>query len=196
MPQFLTSFCMFVVMFLQDTEDHRRRMPPPPSHLVSSSHDRLMQIESKERELAEARQAEERLANLDSMRRKQRNVNGMDTPTPPPPLPDVPPPDTTPSSGAAASSRLDMLVGGGGSNGGSVLKNGPAAATTTAGTPTKRVSFMNTSSNNAAEDPSTIINNEKLNRLERVEKDPNVSKYEHCTVIHHLKMLSLKRSRD
>ena len=119
--------------------------------------DRLRQIERKERELNEARLQEETLASLDSLRRKQRQGAG-DTPTPPP-LPQVPPPELTPNVNGAAN-RLDMLVGGGN------IRNG---------TPTKRVSFQSAPiASPEKEEFSTDINDEKLNRLELVEKDPNV----------------------
>ena len=100
-----------------------------------------------------------------------RAKNGVDTPTPPPPLPEAPPPMETPPAAAAAatgtaSSRLDMLVGGGG--GGAK----PAANQANGnGTPTKRVSFMNEDSR--IQDES--VSNERVTRLENVERDPNVS---------------------
>ena len=132
-------------------------------------------------------------------RQPHPGVNGgssaADTPTPPPPLPDAPPPMETPPTPAAAASRLDMLVGGGGSS----MKSQPTSRLvddqklnlkflcgydngtyplslyccsnggSANGTPTKRVSFMNSS------DPSDPVANERVSRLENVEKDPNVS---------------------
>jgi len=102
-------------------------------------------------------------------RQPHPGVNGgssaADTPTPPPPLPDAPPPMETPPTPAAAASRLDMLVGGGGSS----MKSQPTSSNggSANGTPTKRVSFMNSS------DPSDPVANERVSRLENVEKDPN-----------------------
>jgi len=74
----------------------------------------------------------------------------------PPPLPQVPPPDDSP---APASQRLDMLVG-------KKIET----------TPTKKVSFMNDAEKNERQYDSNAnnLNDEKLTRLERVEKDPNV----------------------
>jgi len=100
-------------------------------------------------------------------RQPHPGVNGgssaADTPTPPPPLPDAPPPMETPPTPAAAASRLDMLVGGGSS-----MKSQPTSSNggSANGTPTKRVSFMNS-------DSSDPVANERVSRLENVEKDPN-----------------------
>jgi hypothetical protein len=76
----------------------------------------------------------------------------------PPPLPQVPPPDDLP---APPSQRLDMLVG------------------KKIETPTKKVSFMNEAEEDVDrkfDSNANNINDEKLSRLQRVEKDPNVSK--------------------
>lgn len=109
----------------------------------------------------------------------------------PPPLPEVPPPPPQlgtaggsdhASTSAGAASRLDMLVGVGsgalrssgpmgGNNG--FGNNGHSGSSNNGGTPTKRVSFM-TATDEDVVSFSRGSNEDKLQRLERLEKDPNV----------------------
>lgn len=119
--------------------------------------DNLRRLEAKKSELE---LAEEKLL-MGAASRKRFSPTSSETP--PPPLPPVPPPDTTPSG----AQRLDALIG--------------AAPTKSNGihpTASKKVSFaasepeVNTSSEDVLSSPD---NEEKLSRLERYERDPNVS---------------------
>ena len=156
---------------------------------------KLEAVERKQKELADANFAEERM--LSNARQKNlSSVNGSQTPTPPP-LPETLPPEHVVSNGSnsqnqvqSGAARLDMLVGGGTTNGGSPHKNGPSSKfDSKENNPTKRVSFV-TSSNNKEEERKTSnisnraddydananLNDDKLYRLERAEeKGPNVS---------------------
>lgn len=110
----------------------------------------LRRLEAKQQELDDAKRAEDRIL-LEARKR-----NGSSPPNGggdlPPPLPAVPPPDQTPPG----VQRLDALIGG-----------GPSVGVGGA----KKVSFSTPSSKKY--DDNANINEEKISRLERAEKDPN-----------------------
>jgi len=127
---------------------------------------KLEAMERKQRELDDAKRDEERILR-EAHKRRQNEVgfSSSSAPPPPPPLPAVPPPEMSPTAHPAASSgaaqRLDMLVGG---------------SNKKSETPTKKVSFLSEEDEQLRYDANANdVNDEKLSRLERVEKDPNVS---------------------
>ena len=125
--------------------------------LVNGKLENLRRLEAKKNELEKA---EERILKEASTRRKSGGTPTSDEMPPPPPL--NPPPDATPTG----AERLDALIGGSKSNG-----NGIQAS--------KKVSFASEETENA---PFEMVensreNSEQLSRLEKYEKDPNVSEF-------------------
>jgi hypothetical protein len=126
---------------------------------------KLEAMERKQKELDDAKRDEERILR-EAHKRRQNEVgfSSSSATPPPPPLPAVPPPEMSPTgqpTPSGAAQRLDMLVGG---------------SNKKSETPTKKVSFLNEEDEQRRYDANANdVNDEKLSRLERVEKDPNVS---------------------
>ena len=145
---------------MQDADDRHRG--PSNGGATKVEQERLRKLEAmelKQKELESAKRDEEQILQEIHKRRHSENVvfASRNEPTPPPPLPAVPPPETSPTTNP--STRLDMLVG------------------KKVDTPTKKVSFMGDSDDyNRLDNNANDLQDEKLSRLERVERDPNVSR--------------------
>ena len=103
--------------------------------------------------------AEEKILQGAAIRKKSGSSPLNETP---PPLPNVPPPDATPSG----AQRLDALIGGPSGN--------PPPVTKSNGLSSKKVSFA-APTDDFETDANKENHDEKLSRLEKYEKDPNVS---------------------
>jgi len=103
------------------------------------------------------------LSQFQVQKRRQNDNIGYssrpDSTPPPPPLPAVPPPEVSPAHAApsGAAQRLDMLVG------------------KKIETPTKKVSFVPENDERRYDDNDNDVQEDKLSRLERMDRDPNVS---------------------
>ena len=104
--------------------------------------------------------AEEKILQGAAIRKKSGSSPLNETP---PPLPNVPPPDATPSG----AQRLDALIGG-------PSGNPPPPMTKSNGLSSKKVSFA-APTDDFETDANKENHDEKLSRLEKYEKDPNVS---------------------
>jgi hypothetical protein len=164
-----TFFIAYFLFQLQDPDENRHR-PPVNGGASRVEQERLKKLEAMERkqkELEDAKRDEERILREAQKRRQNESVgfsSRPDSTPPPPPLPAVPPPDVSPAyPGPSGAQRLDMLVG----------------STKKSETPTKKVSFLSENDDERRYDANanSVSHDEKISRLERLEKDPNVSSH-------------------